>query len=632
MQAFARLAASVWKHVRHWIFPILLWQLVLPDIAAAQSYELNSNDPQIARSLAAMEEGAAADEADDLALAERKYREALEIRVAVLGPLHWASGNAHLQLALVLDRTDRTDEAMEAFESAIAAYRASRPELLATSLDDYSRALEGARRYPEAEAARRQSLEALGYSDFTPTDREELQVDWEMRLGTILRWQGKHADAAPLLKAYLDRFDSGSDEDAYEYSETLFDLAYALAETDRPDEATALYQRVIEAYRKRGDLNEGILVASLLNQTNLLENAGELEAAIGLMEERIGYCMQLADNPAEIAMDIMRLANLHNRSGRLDLAEAQLRRALGQYETVDPPLRLRRLSELVKWAYDVGLPALAEDIARARLELASQVGDLAQRADALTALANLFLDLGRPADAAPLIGRAETILADTDPSLALQRGVMHFVRGRGLATSDPDRAETALLAAIAEFSGLEGGLKANEAVSRGLLARIYLSQARHAEALESFDACTALFRQYAPGYRGDIVLCQTGGAEALAGMGDVDAAIARFLFVLPLMQSELSDRSPVLIDRLGVLGDFYAMRAASIPQARHWYRDAARRIQALTARQATDVEASRFAKRFGRVYQSLVAADWRLAQAGTDGTFSLRTEGQPTKH
>lgn len=586
--------------------------------AHAQSYELDETEPRIERSLAAMREGQAAGEAGDEELAERRFREALALRTAALGPLHWATGNASLQLALVLDRSERTEEGFAAFEAAIAAYRASRPELLATSLDDYAHALESASRYEEAERLRRESLQALAFSDFTEAEREELAVEWSLRLGTILRWQGRHAEAIPLLEAYLARVDTGSEEDGYRLAVTLFDLAYALAGTGEAERATALYGRIIDTYRARGDLGDGLLVASLLNQTNLHDNAGRFEAAIVTMQQRVDYRLQLGDDPAEIAMDMMRVADLNSRIGRADRAEALLRQALAQYEAVAPPLRLQRLGELVKWAYDAGLPALAEDIARARLELADRSTSLAQRADALTALANLFLDLGRPDEAAPLIARADAILTGSEADLALQRGVVQYVRGRSLTLADPPQAEIALLAAIREFSGLEGWLKANEAVSQGLLGRIYLLQQRHAEALARFENCAALFRQHAPGYRGDIVMCETGGAEALAGTGEVDAAIARFLPMLPLMRRELSDRSPVMIDRLGALGEIYGLRASSARTARHWFRDAGRRIATLTERQATDLEASRLARRFSRIYRNLVATDWQLAQQASN--------------
>ena len=198
--------------------------------AHAQSYELDETEPRIERSLAAMREGQAAGEAGDEELAERRFREALALRTAALGPLHWATGNASLQLALVLDRSERTEEGFAAFEAAIAAYRASRPELLATSLDDYAHALESASRYEEAERLRRESLQALAFSDFTEAEREELAVEWSLRLGTILRWQGRHAEAIPLLEAYLARVDTGSEEDGYRLAVTLFDLAYALAD------------------------------------------------------------------------------------------------------------------------------------------------------------------------------------------------------------------------------------------------------------------------------------------------------------------------------------------------------------------------------------------------------------------
>ena len=69
---------------------------------------------------------------------------------------------------------------------------------------------------------------------------------------------------------------------------------------------------------------------------------------------------------------------------------------------------------------------------------------------------------------------------------------------------------------------------------------------------------------------------------------------------------------------LGALGEIYGLRASSARTARHWFRDAGRRIATLTERQATDLEASRLARRFSRIYRNLVATDWQLAQQASN--------------
>ena len=594
------------------VFILAAWVTVIANPGRAQSYELDESDPRVARSLAAMQEGQAATAAGDQALAEQRFREALSLRSDALGKDHWATGNAALQLALVQYWTGAKEAGFANFEAALTAYRETRPELAATALDEYALALENDRRFGRAEEMRRAAIEALSYSDFSERDREELLDQWRMRLGTILRWQGRNAEAIALLQAYVDAQDGGTPESARSLAVPLFDLASA--RRDAADEATALaiFERLVTALEGDEHDPSDIYYPALQNVASILARQGRHDESIAMLLRKQAHIVAARPGSLAEAEAAITLAKGYYLASRSDEIWPALDRAFSILAKEDPARFHEELLEWAKVAFEEGRTDVSEDYVRRAVEAALRTDDEVLIALAYQRLGWMFARFGRIEQAASY---AEAVLRKLDelpPGVdVLRANTYSLVATIALARDDPD-AEASIRRALDLFERLEKDKfsKANTAVTLDLLGRYLQHAGRDAEAADAFARCAALFGETAGMYEANLARCRFAEGRALVAAGRAEGE-AKMLAGLAAARPAFGERSPTLIGLIGALGASYLELNGRQRESRHWLKEAGARAVALTRRGATE-EPRAFAEQFSDIYKKLVRADWEL--------------------
>ena len=270
--------------------------------------------------------------------AEAASRDALHIRLQLLGPDHPEVADVLAGLGVTLWRTSRPAEARDLFAEALRIYRAAigpeHPKIAQTlhnlgaqaeSLNEWD---EAARLYEEALAMRR---ELLGEA--------HPDVGGSLNNLATLRWrQGRLGDAASLLEQALAIHESAHPQNQTAVALALSNLGTIRQEMGDAAEAEALYTRALAALRAiHGDAHPDVAVN--------LSKLGDVQRATGRHEESVRSQSEAAriarliygDRHLEVALVLTRLSHATREGGDPTQGEAVARQALDAVAPGDSP-------------------------------------------------------------------------------------------------------------------------------------------------------------------------------------------------------------------------------------------------------------------------------------------------------
>jgi tetratricopeptide (TPR) repeat protein len=426
---------------------------------AAATAEHGPTHPEVA--LANYSAGIASVSLQSYAEAERFVRSAQSIYEKVAGPEGPWVAECLVTLGIIADRTGQSPLARQRYEQAFAVYRYAEPQ--------------------------QTQLKALMFTRLREIYAESLS-----------RVEKTFGSADPRTLAEL---------------ENLAELRNALWEFD---EAEKLATRLLKQREARRSAPPEIARAAALLGSLLLRR-GAMKDAVPLFQRA------LATFERSPPSDLRRLAALYG-----DLGECYM--ALGRYKDALTPMQAslevyRRarddknvpaaLSNLATLHADLGNYADAEALQKQSLGLAENLYEPGDDRIAISAvnLANIYLDTGRPALAAPLLERAHSIRSkDGDPKAV--------------------------------------------ALSWGDLARLYQKQGRYAAAVDAFQK--AVTQLLAAGERGqDLAMTLNNLGSAYHEQAKYVDAEKVYKESLSIDESLLGKEHPQLANSINNLGDLY---------------------------------------------------------------------------
>jgi CHAT domain-containing protein/Tfp pilus assembly protein PilF len=304
--------------------------------------------------------------------AEGLYRAALDRARAKAGEESRATGLAYNNLAYALGRQGRFTEARDLYAKALGIALRWEPEDLDLALIEGNVAsnLDALGRPIEAEPLYRQSL-AVRIAELGPDD-PAVATSYN-NLGFNLDGQGRHADAAPAYQRAL-RIRTAMDPDGLAAATSYNNAAHNLNRQGDYAGAAPLYAKALAIWQRTYGTDHPMTAIGLANVAVNLERQGKTAEAQPLFERALA----------------IRLATL--RAGHPDIATARLR--LGHVL-------------VSQGRFDAALADYEQGVAARRAAFGA---DHPALAEALTDLADLYLALGRPADAVKAAREAAEIV------------------------------------------------------------------------------------------------------------------------------------------------------------------------------------------------------------------------------
>ncbi|MHA3793899.1 CHAT domain-containing tetratricopeptide repeat protein [Rhizorhabdus wittichii] len=490
--------------------------------------------------------------------AEGLYRAALGRARAKAGEEGRATALAYNNLAYALGRQGRFTEARDLYARALGIAQRWEPEDLDLALIEGNVAsnLDALGRPIEAEPLYRQSL-AVRIAELGPDD-PAVATSYN-NLGFNLDGQGRHADAAPAYRRALD-IRTAIDPEGLAAATSYNNAAHNLNRQGDYAAAAPLYARALAIWQRTYGGDHPVTAIGLSNVAVNLERQGKAAEAQPLFERALAIRLRtLPAGHPDIATARLRLGHVLAAQGRFDAA-------LPYYEQ---GVAARRA------AFGADHPALAE---------------------ALTDLADLYLSLGRPADAVKAAREAAEI-------------VRRRRAGRIGDARDSDGAQQAVARAEAadasRFDPLAGAFAtliraswAEAARAPGQAAALRAEAFLAAQDLSVSAAARSMART---------------AARTAAGEGPLGALVRR--------QQDLSDRAAELDARL--LRQLIAGDGARIAQTRDLIASNARDLAEADRRLAHDFPS--YARLIGAQSVALDEARGRLGKA--DGLLLIVAAG-----
>jgi serine/threonine-protein kinase len=410
------------------------------------------------------------DEAADM------FTQALETQRALLGSDRAEVATTLLGLAATFHDRGSFDEAERLFQRALADYDVAggRPHpMAAAALLNVGMIRRLREQFQESEPLLRSavSMHTALYQRDHP-DVIEAVAQW----GITLTELGRYETAEPILKDGLERSDRTLGT-GHPFSSTLREaLAIVETGTGRPVEAIARFDTSLAAKRQRlGDSHPQVMFALLRSARPLIE-AGRLAEA----QARLDSAIALGDPNSRGVSDLLALS---------DKAKIELRR--GKLQSAD------------------GLLSEAESIAHDQLRPSHRYVLMLGRQRA-----ELSLELGRPAEAIPILERVlEDERAVRPPPHPRIGNTLRLLGAAYLAQDKAELAELTLRSALAELRELpEWHWEVGETES--LLGSALLAQGRTEEALPLLEQGLETVRAYV-GARSRMALRAARRLEAL---------------------------------------------------------------------------------------------------------------------
>jgi tetratricopeptide (TPR) repeat protein len=146
------------------------------------------------------------------------------------------------------------------------------------------------------------------------------------QIGELLVRRQKHAEAVPYLQEAWERYRDQYGENDTRSVARARTLAAILVGLDRDTEAIPVLRVVLAAATREGDLEKRASIAFQLGSA--LENVGQREESMRLVEEAVRWTREAGDPHPELATRLSALSRMALRRGRPTEAEGLLQEAL----------------------------------------------------------------------------------------------------------------------------------------------------------------------------------------------------------------------------------------------------------------------------------------------------------------
>ncbi|XRB19427.1 coatomer subunit epsilon [Pseudoscourfieldia marina] len=252
------------------------------------------------------------------------------------------------------------------------------------------------------------AISALGTLD--KETRATSKLLWDV--ASLLKRQGKYADAEPLFREALDGHRRELGDAHPDTLNSINNLATLLMDQGKYDEAEPLFREALDGKRRElGDAHPDTL-QSINGLANLLSDQGNYADAESLYREALdGHRRELGDAHPDTLASINNLASLFHEQGKYDDAEPLYREALDGYRRELGDAHPSTLDSINNFAillkdqgkYDDAEPLFREALDGRRRELGDAHPDTLQ---SINNLAILLKDQGKYADAESLYREA----------------------------------------------------------------------------------------------------------------------------------------------------------------------------------------------------------------------------------
>lgn len=325
--------------------------------------------------------------------AEPLLREALDLRLKLLGPDHGDTRTTRHQLAILLESRGETQDAMELYRDALRHreetlgrnHRDLIPHLMNlaallkadNALDAarplYHRALQIAeRQYGNAHPTTAACVDNLAGVLYAGQDLEQAENLYQRalgiaetvfgpehpataasahNLGTVMDAREQYQMAETLFRRALEIRRNTAGEDHMDTASSLHNLAGVLDAIGRYDEAEPMYRRAVETWEKVVGKEHPATATSVNNLADLLREKGEYAEAEGLYRRNLEtWTALLGEKHPHTVMTRSELAILHADQKRMDLAEPMLLEAAEQTAEVMGPDSMQHINTVVRLA------------------------------------------------------------------------------------------------------------------------------------------------------------------------------------------------------------------------------------------------------------------------------------------
>ena len=396
----------------------------------------------------------------DVSRAETLHRQALDLKMTLLGDEHPDVADGMRRLALVLTRLGRSGEAEEL---ATTALRIQRPALgpdhaeIASSLSVLGLAQRAGGRSAEAEASHREAL-AMQLRLLDPSHPDVLASMGNLAI--VVEERGAYEEAEALHRERVERTRGRLGPEHPETLVALNNLAFMLTRTGHFAEAEPVFRDVVDIGRRVHGGDHTALAIFMNNLAVVLNRLQDFAAADSIQRQALEMNRRLlGEEHPRVAADLANYGGIRQAQGDLEGAERLYREALAMR---------RRLLE-------ADHPAIAES---------------------LYGLGNVLRDTGALGEAESLLREAATIrrarLGEDSPSLAETLHNLGVVLRRAGRLAE---AEGELGRALALRVRVLGPEHPNVAATRRELAGVLRDGERYAEAeellLEVYEAAAA---------------------------------------------------------------------------------------------------------------------------------------------
>ena len=270
--------------------------------------------------------------------AEPLYREALDLRRAVLPPGHPDIATSLNNLAGLLAATGRYTEAEPLYREALDIWRAALPPGhpdIASSLNNLAHLLKATGEYAEAEPLYREALDLRRAA--LPPDHPDIATSVN-NLAGLLYATGRFTEADPLLREALDLRRAAQPPGHPDIASSLNNVATLLYATGRFAEAEPLLREALDIWRAALPPGHPDIARSLNNLAQFLEATGRNAEADPLYREALDiWRAALPPDHPDIATSLNNLAGLLYATERYAEAEPLLREALDLRRAALPP-------------------------------------------------------------------------------------------------------------------------------------------------------------------------------------------------------------------------------------------------------------------------------------------------------
>lgn len=352
-----------------------------------------------------------------------------------------------------------------------------------------------------------------------------------LNYASVLRDETQYALAERSLQRALALKEAalGPDDPGVAYVLNGFGVLYY--EQGRYAEAEAYYARALELRERALGLRSPVLGSSLDNLGVLYKHQGRFQDAKAMLERSLRLREEvLGPEHLDVAYSLVNLGTLNRDAGEHQEAEARFTRSLSimrRYLGDDHPDVAKVIYNLGSLHHDRSDAAGAESYYREAIATyeRSPAPPTSYVVFATDALAHLYDELGRYADAAPLHARVEALAKEIDGG----DGFLSAVAAASLAEHHALRNEDALaeqlyrrqLDILTRFAGEEGRQAANAAVELGFFLQ---GRKRYEEAEPLYQRALRTFLQLHGPAHVDVALCRNNLAALALEQGDAARA------------------------------------------------------------------------------------------------------------